>query len=134
MIELVWVPIVCLDVIFALICVEAFHPSQLRNLLGKLVSVNYFGLLKAQVMSVDWQRSPMVVEMVPLRYGRQMHYRRIGNTRRNSKAISVVYTGYNGAIGTSIAPKKTWAKRTKVEHASQLTRLKSTNWQISLKD
>jgi thymidylate synthase len=41
---------------------------------------------------------------------------------------------YNGAIGTNIVQKKIWAKRIKVAHASQLTRLKSTNWQISLKD
>ena len=134
MIELVLVPIVFLDVIFALICVGAFPQSLLKNLHGKLVSVNYSGLLKALVMSVDWQRLPMVQETVRLRSGRQMRLHRIGNRKRNSKVISGVYMEYNGVTGTNIAQKKIWVRRTKVVHASQWTKQKSTNWQISLKD
>ena len=37
MIELALGLLVCLDVTFALICVGAFHPSLLKNLLGKRV-------------------------------------------------------------------------------------------------
>ena len=134
MTELVLAPIVFLDVIFALICVGAFPQSLLRNLLGKLASVSFSGLLKALVMSVDWQNLPTVQVKERLLSGPRMQRRRIGNLKHNLKVISDVYTGYNGVIGTNTVLKKTWVKRTKVAHASQLTRLKSTNWQISLKD
>ena len=99
MIEPVLALIVFLDVIFALICVQDSLPLPLRNLLGKALSVNYFGLLREVVMSVDWQNSPTVVVMEPQQFGRQMRLHRIGSLKRNLRATSVVYMEYNGVTG-----------------------------------
>ena len=114
MTELVLAPIVFLDVIFALICVGAFPQSLLRNLLGKLASVSFSGLLRGLVMNVDWQNLPTVQVKEKLLSGPRTQRHRIGSLKRNSKVISVVFTGYNGDTGTSIAQRKIWVRHTKV--------------------
>ena len=99
MTELVWAPLVCLDVVFALICAGVFPQSLLKNLHGRLASVNFFGLLKVAETNVDLQKSHMAPKKVRLQFGRRMRLRPIGRIKRNMKATWDVYTEYNGDVG-----------------------------------
>ena len=96
---LAWAPLVFLDVIFALICVGAFQPSQLKSWLGRLARVNFFGSLKAQVMKDASQKLHMAPVKVRLQSGRPMRLLRTGSLKRNSRATWVVSTEYNGVSG-----------------------------------